>query len=1300
MKNKRFSLSSMAGLVNKAWPNSQANHSISPEQETAYQSIEQSGLFDANYYLFINQDVNDLGIDPLLHFIVSGALEQRSPSAYFNTALYLKKNPDAHKAGENPLLHYINNGRSIETKILSKYKYYSNDIIDTERDFQTSAILASGYFDASFYLLNNSDVGETGTSAVQHFMEHGWHEFRNPSSGFDLIWYAQNYLESDYNVNPLLHYALEGKAKGYQAKPPLPTNLTKSTKYNKDQGQPKRICLFAGYDANGIIDPVVVEYVADLAKHADVYYLADSYIAKNELKKLEGITKGAWSIRQGMYDFGSWSKLARDLVGWDVIDEYDELIFANDSCYLMRSFDDVFAEMDRRGCNWWGLQATKGLISTLATQKLPREIDLDEIKSEWLDQFEQDNTYDFHAGSYFLVFRKPAHIDARFRSIINNITEESSKLSIIRKYEIGLTRWLISAGHNFEMLVETVYPFQPMFTETSFHLIKDGFPLLKKYHLINNHYRIQALFQWPEWLEKAGITKDLQAYKDNLNRTGDAFELYKNLDLGRHDAHPPLSKDALVAADEITPKYDDWWAFPVCSFSHQFNDNIRALFEHVKNDPSIKKIVLTRSKHIAVSGKNVVVLPIESHLGQFHLLRSRNVFLKHSVNSNTGAPLSPEHHQFHNLWHGIPLKRIGYTSIDMQDHLSWLETENRMLTSVIAASKVDRLAMTAAYWPLTYNHIWQTGLPRHDFITTDEECLPDDMQDELLALRNRLAGRKLILFAPTFRLNQEDGYYSFSDKELESLNSLLTENNCVLGVREHMADKSKQYSSQLHGHCYTSLPETVFPNVEILMREASVLITDYSSVFIDFLLTARPVISFAYDYDHYINSERGLFYDLDWAFPGNITKTFKELETSLLAALSGMNTEEQVLYKQKRMLFIENSDDQNSARVRERVEEENTGSTTIFDISESTFHPNPKRHILWVYDIGFDATARYRVFNLAVALEKMGWHNTIVDSRFLTAEHFTHNQITVFSRVVATDQILDFIAGFQEIGRKVIFDIDDMLFEEITLGQSEYFRDRPKMQDSIRQISRGYRRLMEQADLCVFSTEALVQIAQNIGIDAVCVPNSIDEAIISRFGEDTTPKPKKKGDALKICYLSGTQTHGDDFRLIKAAASKIMKQHNNVEFHIVGKVTIDDAENDKLLKGWVRHKHLTYENMHVFIKGMDINLAPLTSSRFNDCKSELKIFETALHAVPTIASPSASYARTIETGKTGILVKTSKDWFDAMDLLIKNTRKRTTIGKNAQKEFIQRFRAANVANGYLNNVLEPLSELCESLDKI
>jgi len=61
--------------------------------------------FDAAYYLRTHPDVRDSGIDPCVHFLISGAAERRSPSRDFDVNDYLESYPDVARSGLNPLLH-------------------------------------------------------------------------------------------------------------------------------------------------------------------------------------------------------------------------------------------------------------------------------------------------------------------------------------------------------------------------------------------------------------------------------------------------------------------------------------------------------------------------------------------------------------------------------------------------------------------------------------------------------------------------------------------------------------------------------------------------------------------------------------------------------------------------------------------------------------------------------------------------------------------------------------------------------------------------------------------------------------------------------------------------------------------------------------------------------------------------------------------------------------------------------------------------------------------------------------------
>ncbi len=73
----------------------------------------------------------------------------------------------------------------------------------------------SGLFDTAWYLQRNPDIAQCGLDPLQHFLNQGWREGRNPNPYFD----CRAYLDSNPDVaaasiNPLLHYVLAGEDDG------------------------------------------------------------------------------------------------------------------------------------------------------------------------------------------------------------------------------------------------------------------------------------------------------------------------------------------------------------------------------------------------------------------------------------------------------------------------------------------------------------------------------------------------------------------------------------------------------------------------------------------------------------------------------------------------------------------------------------------------------------------------------------------------------------------------------------------------------------------------------------------------------------------------------------------------------------------------------------------------------------------------------------------------------------------------------------------------------------------------------
>lgn len=878
-----------------------------------YQILNQKKEFDTAYYLKHTPQCSKLGMDPLLHFLRYGVYQNHAPNENFSPFAYWSLNDSALQHHANPLVHYVKKA-GLRNTILPADNNYSKAV---------TIIQKSRLFDAKYYLKENPDVAASGINPLEHYCKLGWREDRQASHKFDAIWYQAEYLRGYLApVNPLLHYLLVGKRKGCTIKPVFKTSP--EIQVISFPENPKRICLFAAYDPDGLIDESVIIFVKELARHSDVYFLSDTILQNGELEKLTPYVKGAWGIRHGEYDFGSYKRLAKYLVGWDVIAKYDELLLVNDSSYLLKPLDDVFSKMNAKLCSWWGMQATKGISATkdVKSNKFPEKIPMETLKTKLLQSYEEDEQYDFLIGSYFLVYRKPVLESGELQSTLESVKKERNKKNIILKYEIGITRRLINQGYDFDTFLDDLYPFHPLYTNYIYDLIKEGFPLFKRFLLTENHYHAPELWRWKEKLVDLIPEVNTKPIEDNLYRVADAGKLYNNLHIQK-SAVGLLNQREFIREDKRVKKEMNYWAFPVCAFDHSFSGNERAVFEEIKNDAKITKIILFRSRDIKLDGVNVIVIPLQSREGQQYLLQSGVIFIKHTPTINTIYNLDSTRHKFINLWHGIPLKCIGVASLDHKLKFKKITVDHAKNHSVIASSSIDRMAMTAAFYPLTYNDVWVTGLPRNDFILKEESKLPDDFQIQLKALEKILEGKRFILFAPTYRNAQEDSYYTFSNKEKAALLSYLDANNIILGIREHMADKAHSYSRDLQSKSVINVDNKLFPNIEVLYRKASLLITDYSSCFIDFMLTGKPMISFAYDYQHYLTTERGLFYDLEFVFPGPVCQNFESLMNEINSLLKSGLDKPTETYLFKRKIFFDYIDDQNSARLVAKVLKDN-----------------------------------------------------------------------------------------------------------------------------------------------------------------------------------------------------------------------------------------------------------------------------------------------------------------------------------------------------------------------------------------
>lgn len=250
-------------------------------------------------------------------------------------------------------------------------------------------------------------------------------------------------------------------------------------------------------------------------------------------------------------------------------------------------------------------------------------------------------------------------------------------------------------------------------------------------------------------------------------------------------------------------------------------------------------------------------------------------------NATFGPDFQKRDGQFYlNTWHGTPLKTMGY---DMP--AGAFESSNVLRNFVIADMLLSQNPHMTRMYTDSYRlagilpgRILEAGYPR-----TDRQFLdPEQRSAVIRSLRDAgidVAGRRLVVYAPTWR-GTDFGQPRDEAAELiaaaDRLQELLGEQHLVL-LKVHQAVARGMTAEAGSGRL---IPNEIPTNV--VLGLADVLVTDYSSIFIDFLSTARPIVFFTPDQEDYAR-ERGTYFGADDR-PGPVVTTVAELADAILAS--------------------------------------------------------------------------------------------------------------------------------------------------------------------------------------------------------------------------------------------------------------------------------------------------------------------------------------------------------------------------------------------------------------------------------
>ena len=240
-----------------------------------------------------------------------------------------------------------------------------------------------------------------------------------------------------------------------------------------------------------------------------------------------------------------------------------------------------------------------------------------------------------------------------------------------------------------------------------------------------------------------------------------------------------------------------------------------------------------------------------------------------------------------NTWHGTPLKHMGY---DMpHGALDAANTQRNFVAAdfLLAANSFMAERMYEEAYKLTGVYrglIIEEGYPR-----IDRQVLN---QDQFLAGRARLASdgidlgnRSIVLFAPTWK---GDSFSSPAD-DVQELVDFVADLQARLGEDRYIVLLKTHQVVHQFARNDPRLRRILVSNeipTNVVLGLSGFLITDYSSIFFDFLATGRPIVFYTPDMTDYSGTRGTYFPPEDW--PGPVCSTPEEVA----AAIGGLASDD------------------------------------------------------------------------------------------------------------------------------------------------------------------------------------------------------------------------------------------------------------------------------------------------------------------------------------------------------------------------------------------------------------------------
>ncbi len=325
----------------------------------------------------------------------------------------------------------------------------------------------------------------------------------------------------------------------------------------------------------------------------------------------------------------------------------------------------------------------------------------------------------------------------------------------------------------------------------------------------------------------------------------------------------------------------------VGEYGGNFVGNSKYFYLYLKNKLNFKTYWLTKNDNCykELKEKGVKVIKFGEIKTFFHILTSGYIVFDNRDWWREYPILNKVKAKKIQLWHGVGFKYIELSLLDKEflkklnkKDLKLLRKRYPSYDLLVTTSEFYAEKVFAPAFGMPLEKVKPLGYPRNDIfycnitgkeINTDEKILN-------ITRKHKKIGGKIIVFAPTFRdLNVRVDIRNIFD--YKKLDEFIVKHNILFIIKGHPLPYIKYELEKTENRFRNILIYNNTKDVYPLLTITDLLITDYSSIYTDFLHTKRPILFYPFDYKEYKDLHRHLQFDYNEMTPGPKARNFDEL---------------------------------------------------------------------------------------------------------------------------------------------------------------------------------------------------------------------------------------------------------------------------------------------------------------------------------------------------------------------------------------------------------------------------------------